>query len=105
MDDWKRLVNRLHAIFGAQANYWAVFDPSEPVDSGEEPIYGDLADDLADIFGDVKPGLRAWATGNNAYMPSVVNGWKSPLFGSHWGVHAVSAMRALHPIAYLRGLG
>jgi hypothetical protein len=51
----------------------------------------------------VKPGLRAWDSGDDKYLPAIVFDWKTPL-DYHWGVHAVSAMRALHPIAYLRGV-
>lgn len=103
--EWKQVFNQVHQILGAQAGYWAYFDPSEPVAANPELVFGDLRDDLADIYRDVKPGLRAWESRNDAYLPAVVFGWKFPLFGSHWGVHAVSAMRALHPIAFLRGVG
>jgi hypothetical protein len=89
---------------GPQAEYWAYFDPSEPLDADQQPIFYSLADDLADIYGDIKPGLRAWETGDDRYLEAIVFVWKTPLFGTHWGVHAVSAMRALHPIAFLRGV-
>jgi hypothetical protein len=91
-------------LLGSQRGYWAYFDPTEPLDSTQEIIFGDLADDLADIYRDIKPGLRAWATSDDAYLSHIVFGWKIPLFGSHWGVHAVSALRALLPLAYLRGI-
>jgi hypothetical protein len=65
---------------------------------------GDLADDLADIYRDIKPGLRAWDTEEEGYLDEVVFDWKLPHFGSHWGIHAVGAMRALHPLVFLRGL-
>ena len=67
-------------------------------------LCGSLADDLADIYADVKPGIRAWDSEEDSYLEGIAFGWKTPLFGSHWGVHAVSAMRALHPIAYMRGI-
>jgi hypothetical protein len=89
---------------GSQDGYWAYFDPSEPPDSDENPVFGSLADDLADIYRDIKPGLRAWDSDNDSYLETIVFEWKTPNFGSHWGVHAVSVMRALHPIALLRGV-
>jgi hypothetical protein len=103
-DEWKRVFGLVYQILGDQTGYWVYFDPSEPTGTSQEPIFGDLGDDLADIYRDVKPGLRAWEGGNDAYLPAIVFDWKFPLFGSHWGVHAVSAMRALHPIAFLRGV-
>ncbi len=103
-DEWRRVYSLVHEAVGAQSGYWAYFDPSEPPDSADAPVYGDLGDDLADIYRDIKPGLRAWEAGLEEYLTDIVFHWKIPLFGSHWGVHAVSAMRALHPLAFLRGI-
>jgi len=101
---WRDVIRVVDAALGKQRMYWSYFDPSEPMESHQETVCGDLADDLADIYRDIKPGLRAWESGEDAYLPSIVFSWKEPLFASHWGVHAVSAMRALHPIASLRGI-
>ncbi len=102
--EWRRVCELVHKALGPQVGYWCYFDPSEPPDSKDEPVFGQLGDDLADIYRDLKPGLRAWDTGIDEYLPSIVFDWKFPLLGSHWGVHAVNAMRALHPIAFLRGV-
>ena len=102
--EWSALFNRIQEILGHQDFYWAYFDPTEPRDTKDEATCGSLSDDLADIYRDVKPGLLAWETQNDEYLASLVFDWKQPNFESHWGVHAVSAMRALHPLVYLRGL-
>jgi hypothetical protein len=98
----KKVSDRVKSILGTQVAYWAYIDPTEPSESSDEPVFGNLADDLADIYRDIKPGLRAWATGDDRYLTSIIIAWKFPLFGSHWGVHAVSALRALHPLVYLK---
>ncbi len=103
-DEWKAIYRFVGEMLGSHRGYWAYFDPSEPLDANQDISFGDLADDLADIYRDIKPGLRAWASANDVYLPSIVFDWKFPLFGSHWGVHAVSALRALHPLAYSRGI-
>lgn len=103
-EEWRSVFGVVSRALGHQEAYWAYFDPSEPRDSNEQPIFHSLADDLADIYRDIKPGLRAWETGDDRYLETIVFDWKIPLFGSHWGLHAVSAMRALHPIAFLRGV-
>ena len=103
-EEWRGVCSLVHETLGAQSGYWAYFDPTEPPDSAEEPVFNDLGDDLADIYRDIKPGLRAWEAGLVQYLADIVFHWKFPLFGSHWGVHAVSAMRALHPLAFLRGV-
>jgi uncharacterized protein DUF5063 len=99
--EWSMLFQRIQEILGHQDFYWAYFDPTEPRDTKDEATCGSLADDLADIYRDVKPGLLVWETQNDEYLASVVFDWKQPNFESHWGVHAVSAMRALHPLVYL----
>lgn len=102
--EWKRIYRFVGDLLGSQRGYWAYFDPTEPVDSTQEISFGDLADDLADIYRDIKPGLRAWAECDDSYLAGIVFDWKFPLFHSHWGVHAVSALRALHQLAYVRGI-
>jgi hypothetical protein len=81
-EEWKRVYSFVQSILATQAGYWAYFDPSEPPDSEEAPMFGDLADDLADIYRDIKPGLRAWDAGLDAYLPDIVFDWKCP-FDSH----------------------
>lgn len=103
-EEWSDLFEKLRGILGKSDEYWAVFDPSEPKESNQLPIFHSLADDLADVYRDVAPGLRAWDEDKDKYLKMIVFDWKCPLFGSHWGLHAVSAMRALHPLAFLRGI-
>ena len=100
----RSIMSKLMDILKEQTWYWVYFDPSEPPDSNDEPVMGNLADDFTDIYRDIKPGLKAWDSMDDKLLPEIVFDWKFPLFGTHWGVHAVSAMRALHPLCYLRGL-
>ena len=100
--EWKKLFDSVHEILGEQTYYWHFFDPSTLADD-EEPVCGDLGDDLADIYRDIKPGLRAWDLRVDQYLPDIVFSWKCPLV-SHWGVHATSALHALHLLAFLRGI-
>ena len=102
-DEWREVYGRVQGILGVQTLYRSYFDPTELSKPVEEE-FGDLADDLADIYRDVKPGLRAWESGDDRLIPGIIFNWTEPRFSSHWGVHAVSAMTALHPLAYLRGV-
>jgi uncharacterized protein DUF5063 len=99
-EQWRSVFGLVQRILGTQEAYWAYFDPNQPQDTDEKPIFQSLADDLADIYRDIKPALRAWDTGDDAYLETIAFDWKTPLFGCHWGLHAVSAMRALHAIAF-----
>ena len=70
--------------------YGEIFDPL-PVPP-EEPVVGDLADDIEDIYHDVVRGLQAYEQGQHALA---VWEWRFHL-RVHWGEHATSAIRALH---------
>ena len=70
--------------------YGEVFDTSRL--PPEEATVGDLADDLLDIYTDVKGGLLYFAQG---YPEQAVFHWKFT-WGVHWGRHATSALRAMH---------
>ena len=69
------------------------FDTFNPVtDKPEEPITGDVADDLMDIYIDLKEGILLYEQDKTC---DAVFQWQSS-FKFHWGRHAVSALRALH---------
>jgi len=74
--------------------YSEQFDPLA-ISSTEEPTIGDIADDIADIFRDVRNGLWYFDTGR---LPDAAWEWAFG-FQSHWGRHAAGAIRILH--AYL----
>jgi hypothetical protein len=68
--------------------YWEVFDPY----AMQEPVAGSISDDLLDVFREVHRGLRQWEHGEHA---AAIWGWRVS-FETHWGDHAVDAVRALH---------
>jgi len=70
--------------------YWEIFKPVtlQP----EQPGCGDITEDLADIYSDVKDGLLFFESG---MVPAALWHWRRT-FEAHWGEHATSAMRALH---------
>ena len=69
--------------------HWKVFDPY--VD--EPPVAGSLSDDLLDIYFDVHRGLALWDS--EAPNAAAIWEWRFHL-DTHWGDHAVDALRALH---------
>ena len=70
--------------------YWEVFDPAVQ----DEPVCGYLADDLSDIAVDLLNGINEYDAGR---IGNAVFEWKLGS-NSHWGSHAVDALRALHSI-------
>jgi hypothetical protein len=98
-DEWNTLYTHLKLTLGDQATYNAHFSPTRAT-AADEPAEGDLADDLADIYRDLKPGLLAWHTGEDKYLGDVLYQWAHYGHVHHWGRHAVNAMRALHELVY-----
>lgn len=71
-------------------HYSECFNPH--VVPGEKPVVSDIADDLADIWRDVKRGLVLYSCG---HFDAAAWEWKEN-FRYHWGHHAVGAIYALH---------
>lgn len=70
-------------------HYGEIFSPHVVTD---EPVVGDLADDLMDIYRDVAMGLYLHDAG---FIDDAIWQWGFN-FQIHWGKHASSAIRALH---------
>ena len=97
-DQWTVIYDRISRAL-PQTWYLTFFDLTESLDTEQKPVISDLADDLADIYRDVKPGLRATESQDDAVMGAVLFDWQF-LFRSHWGDHAVNAMKLLHQLVY-----
>jgi hypothetical protein len=72
--------------------YREIFHPLAIAESPEEPVIGDIVDDLMDIYIDLKEGILLYESGKPL---AAVFHWRT-LFGFHWGRHATCAIRALH---------
>ena len=70
--------------------YWEVFDPF----IREEAVCANIAEDLSEIAVDLLSGMKEFEAGRTG---NAVFEWKFGL-NSHWGKHAVDALRALHTI-------
>ena len=90
-EEWKDMFKRFGAL---PFNYYSVFFSPAKV-AEEEPVTGDLADDLADIYRDLKDGLELYEAG---HITEALWEW-SQSFNRHWGRHASSALHALHAYA------
>ncbi|GAB6098106.1 DUF5063 domain-containing protein [Desulfatiferula olefinivorans] len=86
--EWKSIHEKYSPIEFQYYN--EIFDPHDFENS--VPVVGDLHDDLADIYRDIKPGVLLYQKG---FTSSAVFEWQSS-FGFHWGEHILSAMRAIY---------
>lgn len=85
--DW----NRVYAKFSAlPLKYYSIMFNPEVLE--EAPVTGDLADDLADIYRDIKSGLLLHEAGHTVEAIWV---WKQT-YMIHWGRHVTSAIHAIY---------
>ena len=88
--EWGRLYELLKDKLEDWDLYWQVFDPTKD----SEAIRGSLADDIADIYRDVKEGLDVHNP-NLALRQDTICSWRV-LYYSHWGQHAINALYTIH---------
>jgi hypothetical protein len=88
--DWDRLYQLLKERLGDWNLYWQVFDPTKD----SEAIHGSLADDIADIYRDLNDGL-GFENPDLALQRDAVWSWRFGFY-SHWGKHAIDALRTIH---------
>ncbi|MBC8086993.1 MAG: DUF5063 domain-containing protein [Phycisphaerae bacterium] len=95
--DWQRLFDDFGQAFGRWNAYRLVFDPYDTEET--EALYGSLADDFAEIFGDVRRGELHENERGDAFPNDVMWEWRFA-FESHWSRHATSALNALGSLQF-----
>jgi len=88
-DEWSRLFEMLIAKLGPLGNYREIVDPYDPMEHSE--VTASLADDIADIYRDLRSGLIKWRRGETG---NALWDWRFH-FDCHWGGHITNAIKAL----------
>ena len=92
MDARFELFSHLHELLGERDAYWMEFDAA----TDGQQMSGSLADDLTDIYCELKHGLGV-AEMSSDPVPAL-RGWRSG-YRVHWGKHLVDAERHLYELA------
>ena len=90
-EEWLERYTAVRDALGEWADYWTT--PGPFGEEADTAVLLPLADDLADIWRDLKPGLLGLAAG--APLDAALWDWRLGFF-THWGVHATEALRVLH---------
>jgi hypothetical protein len=99
VDEWQRIHDHISERLGADDGYWQISDPLLPVSVDQEAIFGgSLSDDLADVYRDVSRCIRASESSSKQVALEVIGKNQRVDFPSHWGLHAISAIRILHSL-------
>lgn len=92
-EEVETIVRRIADKVGEDRFYWTVFDPTNPKDT--EAVCGDLADDLGDIYKDIKKDLLTFDHPTPGSKEHAI--WSIKFhFEKHWGEHAIDALRTIH---------
>ena len=89
LDSRFEMFSHLHETLGDRDSYWLEFDSPR----GALPATGSLADDLTDIYYDLKLGLDRLAIEPDDLAPTLSD-WVAG-YRIHWGRHLVDAERHL----------
>lgn len=91
LDSRFELFSRLYEALGERDSYWLEFDAP----GGATPGTGSLADDLTDIYCDLRLGLNRLAANDDPAQ--TLDEWRFG-FSAHWGQHLVDAERHLYAL-------
>ncbi|MBL3589192.1 MAG: DUF5063 domain-containing protein [gamma proteobacterium endosymbiont of Lamellibrachia anaximandri] len=83
------LYSYLRQLLGERDGYWMEFDVAEDGQS----MSGSLADDLTDIYCELKHGLKVM----EGEPDQAIEGWRKG-YHLHWGQHLVDAERHLYEL-------
>ncbi|QDU77774.1 hypothetical protein Pan97_48530 [Bremerella volcania] len=94
-DQWQSLFGRLVQYLGVHDQYWIVHDVDLVADDVPEAILSSLADDVTDIWRDLKNGLLYWEAADEPLRRELIWQWRFHFYG-HWSDHVIDAMRAVN---------
>lgn len=92
LDQRFELFSRLHRLLGDLDAYWMEFD----VTPDRQEMSGSLADDLTDIYCELKNGLMRLERHDDTR--GTLGRWRAG-FCKHWGQHVVDAERHLYALS------
>lgn len=95
--DWYRINDAFKNLFGTANDYLELYD--EKYIESETPVPSSLAENMADIYQDIKDFLLLYQTGTQEVMNDAV--WECRLnFENIWGQKLVNALKAIHKFIY-----
>jgi len=95
--DWIKVHDAFRQKLGTANDYLEVFD--NKMSDSDGPVTCSIAEDLADIYQDLKDYLILYQTGTNEVMNDAI--WECRMnFENYWGQKLVNSMRAIHNFIY-----
>lgn len=96
-EDYNYLHRKLEVKLGEHDAYLEVFDPA--MQYSEDPVEGSLAENMADIYQDLKDFILSYRIGTVEVMNDALLECRSN-FADYWGQRLVNGLRALHNLTF-----
>ena len=96
-DQYRAIQGSLAALLGRYDSYREIFDPSDPDD--REPVQALLSLDLVEVLEDVESGRSLLEPDRRVTPNDVLWQWRFD-FTSHWGRHAVTALKVINSLLH-----
>lgn len=96
-DDYNFILHRVTAVMGEYNDYLEVF--VDDMKYSEEPILAHIAENLADIYQDIRNFVAVYERGVDEYMYEAL-ALCMDNFKSYWGQTLTNVLRALHTVRY-----
>jgi hypothetical protein len=94
---WFGIHDTLEKNFGTANEYLEVFD--EKINETDRPVISSLAENMADIYQDLKDFLLLYQTGTQEVMNDAL--WECRMnFENYWGQKLTNSLRAVHKFIY-----
>ncbi|HVN59411.1 MAG TPA: DUF5063 domain-containing protein [Bacteroidales bacterium] len=91
--DWNNIHEKFKTAFGSANDYLELLD--DPASGDEGTIAAEIAEDLSDVYQDMKNFVLLYQTGTEEVMNDAI--WECRLnFENYWGVRLLNSLRAIH---------
>ncbi len=96
-EEWQIIHDSVKAKLGYHDEYPEITDPTSH--ESVEPSIASIADNLADVYQDIKNFLSAYNMGNEEIMNDAI--WECQMnFEEFWGQKLLNALKAIHQVYY-----
>ena len=96
-EDYNYLQRKLQVKLGEHDAYLEVFDPL--MQYSEDPVEGSIAENMADIYQDLKDFILSYRIGTVEVMNDALWACRNN-FAEYWGQRLVNGLRALHNLVF-----
>lgn len=96
-EEWENVFNTIRSVLGEKDRFWAI-DPE--ITGGNEPVRLSLAENMTDIYQDIKDFIMQYQKSSRAAKETAVSECKA-WFMDRWGKKITESMDYLHYMIYV----